>query len=132
MAFSLTHEVFEPGKDYLLLSSDGDISLDVLPDFAPRIAIAIQHHNCMRLVEDLRNSAFNLDTNGIIETQKYQADFLTDRGIPFTKVKRAIVVNEDRINPDDIAFFEQLSVNNGQKVKVFTDLYKAIEWITSD
>lgn len=130
MKFSITHEVFEPEKDYLLVTYEGEITLNVVTEYAPRIIIAIEHHKCMKMVEDLRLASFKMDTKEIINMQSFQADYLTSRGIPFTQVKRALVVDENLIPPRDLTFFETLSVNRGQKLKIFTDMIKAIKWIS--
>jgi hypothetical protein len=132
MSFLITLETYEPGKDYLLISYQGEFNLDVIKQFAPRIILAIKHRDCYRLLEDYRKTIFKKDAASITSMQTYQMENLINNGIPYSQVKRALMVDENQVSIQEMGFFESLSINNGQQVKVFYDMYKAIKWLNSD
>ncbi len=132
MKFTITHEVYEPVKDYLLITFEGEITIPILNEHAPKVVQAIRDYNCMRIVEDYRKATLSLDANEFIEAQNIQVDSLASKRISFVNVKRAMIVNENRISLDDMGFFEKMSVNNGQDLKVFTDMVQAINWIDEE
>jgi hypothetical protein len=129
MTFTITHEVYEPAKDYLLITYDGAITMNTLGELTPTVIAAIRDHNRLNLVEDYRKATLPMDTNEIIKAEKFYEDYFRSKGISYLNVKRALIVDENLISPDDMSFFETLSVNRGQKLKVFTDMIKAIKWI---
>jgi hypothetical protein len=132
MSFLINLETYEPGKDYLLISYEGEVNLDVIKLFAPRIILAIKHRDCYRLLEDYRKTIFNKDATTITSMQAFQMENLINNGIPYSQVKRALMVDENQVSIQEMGFFESLSINKGQQVKVFYDMYKAIKWLNSD
>ena len=132
MSFSISLETYEPGKDYLLISYEGEVNKKVIAKYAPRVALAMQHRDCYKLLEDYRKTIIKKDAAEISEIQTFQMEYLAEKGIPFTQIKRALVMDESLVTNQDMDFFASLSVNKGQQVKVFTDMYLAIKWLSTD
>ncbi|BCY16503.1 hypothetical protein hrd7_03520 [Leptolinea sp. HRD-7] len=130
--FSLTLEEYAPGKDYLLLTYIGELNIQAIFKHAPRIMIAIEHHKCYRMVEDYRQATMKMNASDLLKIQKFQINTLDKIGIRFTSIKRAMVINENNISPDEIEFYKMLSINQGQDLMVFTDMYQAIKWAVAD
>lgn len=59
-------------------------------------------------------------------------ELLIENGIPYNQLKRALVVDQDQSLVMDIEFFEKLNLNRGISIKVFTNMYKAIQWVVDD
>jgi hypothetical protein len=130
--FSITLESYSPGNDYLLLTYDGELSIQTIFRFSPRVSIAIEHNKCYRMVEDYRQATMNMKASDFSKVQNFQINTLEKLGIRFTHLKRAMVINDNNIPPDDLNFYEMLSINLGQNLKVFTDMYLAIKWLMED
>lgn len=83
-------------------------------------------------MEDYRKVKFNLSSIDINNMQKLQMELLIENGIPYNQLKRALVVDQDQSLVMDIEFFEKLNLNRGISIKVFTNMYKAIQWVVDD
>jgi hypothetical protein len=130
--FSLSCETFSLGNEYLLLTHEGEINIQAILENAPRIAVAIEHHKCFKLVEDYRMATLNMSSTELSKAQGIEADTLGKSGIQFTQLRRAMVIDESKISSEELEFFKMLSINNGQNLMIFTDLYKAIKWINDE
>lgn len=132
MSFSITRNTFEPGKEYLLLTYEGEVSMATIFEYGPLVLKKIKEEKITRLVEDYRKVKFNLNSTDINNMQKHQMDVLIENGISYNQIKRALVIDRDQALIMDIEFFEKLNLNRGISMKVFTDMYKAIQWVVSD
>jgi len=127
--FTLSCETYTPGNQYLLLTFEGEITIQAILEYAPRIAVAIEHHKCFKMVEDYRKATLHMNAHDLTKAQTIQVDSLNNSGIQFTRLQRAMVINEEMISSEELEFFRMLSINNGQNLMIFSDLYKAIKWI---
>jgi hypothetical protein len=127
--FTLSCETYAPGNEYLLLTFEGELNIQTILENAPRIAVAIEHHKCFKIVEDYRKATMRMNANDLAKAQSIQVDSLNRSGIQFTSLQRAIVIDENTISSREMEFFRMLSINNGQNMMIFSDLYKAIKWI---
>lgn len=132
MSFSITRNTFEPGKDYLLMAYDGDVSMATIVECGPLVLKKIKEEKITRLVEDYRKVKFNLKSTDINNIQKHQMDVLVENGISYSQIKREMVIDKDQALLEDIEFFQKLNLNRGISTKVFSDMYKAIQWVVSD
>lgn len=130
--FSISYETYVPGKEYLLLTYDGEIDIQTIFKYAPRILVAIQHHKCYRMVEDYRQSTLKMNASDFSKVQHFQANTLDKIGIRFTSIKRALIINEQNISLEEMEFYKMLSINQGQELSVFTDMHQAIDWIMAE
>jgi hypothetical protein len=74
------------------------------------------------LLNDLRGVERHLSLLDIYNLPKMSGEF----GFP-PRTKRAFVFSEDA---KDYQFFETVSVNRGQLVKIFEDIDEALAWLT--
>jgi hypothetical protein len=130
--FSITLEAYTPDNNYLLLTFDGELSIQTIFKYAPRISITIQQNKCYRIVEDYRLATLKMNANDYSKVQNFQIKNLEKIGIRFTRLKRAMVIDENNISPDDLNFYKMLSINLGQNLSVFSDMYQAIKWLMED
>ncbi len=130
--FSITLEEYAPGKDYLLITQIGKLTVQDIFKNAPRISIAIEHYKCFRLVEDYRQATIKMKSSDLTKIQNFYIKSLEKIGVRFTSVKRAMVIDENKIPPDEMEFYRMLSINQGQDLMVFSDMYQAIKWVIDD
>jgi hypothetical protein len=126
--FSLSYEAFIPGKEYLLLTFEGELNVQSIVKYAPRILVAIQHHKCYKLVEDYRKATLKMKASDFTRIQNFQVNMLEKIGIRLNRLKRAMVIDDRNISQDEMEFYKMLSINQGQNLMVFTDMLQAIDW----
>lgn len=130
--FSITLETYSPGNEYLLLTYDGELSIQTIFRYAPRISLTIQQNKCYRMVEDYRLATLKMNANDFSKVQNFQIKNLGKIGIRISRLKRAMVIDENNISQDDLDFYKMLSINLGQNLKVFSDMFLAIKWLMDD
>jgi hypothetical protein len=82
--------------------------------------------NCFLCLSDYRESTMKLSTLEILDIPKIIADLSAQRGIHPTRFKRAIVVARDA---GDFHFYETVTLNNMQNVRLFQDIDEAKQWL---
>lgn len=130
--FSITLEEYTPGKEYLLITQIGKLTIQDIFKNAPRISIAIEHYKCFTLVEDYRQAMIKMKASDLTKIQKIFISSMEKIGVRFTSVKRAMVIDENMVSPDEMEFYKMLSINQGQDLMVFTDMRQAIKWAVDD
>jgi hypothetical protein len=101
----------------------GKIDQQLVRDFLAELVTLVEKHRCTRTLNDLREADLALSMLDIYGIPK----LISQAGLGPT-TKRAVVVSASR---DDYHFFETVSVNLGQYVRVFTDFDKALKWVTA-
>ena len=99
----------------------GEITYSILPTFASDADDLLGKHDCHLLLNDLREADLQLSTLDLHEIPKLLSQF---DHIAFCK--RALVVSG---NMDDYQFFETVSVNRGDNVKIFRSFDEAEQWL---
>ncbi len=99
----------------------GELQASELPGFAADVIALLDKHNCVRVLNDLRKVDLRLSTMAIYNIP----ELVAGAGLQ-PNVKRAIVFRKDA---EDYEFFETVSINQGQFVRVFTDFDKALTWL---
>ena len=102
----------------------GVFHMTELPEFASEIVALLDKHNCECILSDLREVDLRFSTIDFYSIPK----LVTEAGVKH-HVKRAVVFSKDAKNYN---FFETVSQNRGQFVRVFTDFDKARAWIKGD
>ncbi len=114
---------YDPENDCIMASMEGDMDLNKLREFAKILTQEMEKNNCYKIFNDVRKINVKLSTTEIYNLPK----IIMEWGLkPFCK--RALVVANDF---NDIAFFETVSVNQLQNVKIFRDSDDAIKWLKS-
>jgi len=113
---------YDPQDRCVLGKITGPIEPNIVREFTGQVAELVTKTGCDRVLNDLREAEVQLTTTQILAIP----ESLTAVGMP-SWVKRAIVFQGE---PDDYAFFETVSLNRGQIVRVFTDYAAAREWLS--
>jgi len=99
----------------------GPLNAAELPKFASDASAFLHEHGCTRILNDLREVDLELSTVDIYDIPNLVAGSGIERS-----VKRAVVFSRD---VGDYQFFETVSVNQGQFVRVFEDFDVAVTWL---
>jgi hypothetical protein len=124
MPYEITYDA---DNECVMSRMTGQLDEQTIRAFIAEMALFLNQHHCTRILNDLR--AIN-DLSSTLTTYKIYTmpQYISQAGYP-PETKRAIVFNE--VEDENLAFFETVSRNQGQRVAVFTDFGEALEWLTS-
>ncbi len=118
MKYELT---YDKERNLIIGHVYGEFDSSLVTKMASDLADMIQKHGCNRLLNDLRSARITPSTIEIYTMPKSVAKFREA-----TRCKRALVVSGPL---KDYNFLETVSVNVGQRLKIFTDPDTAIDWL---
>jgi len=107
--------------DYLVIRIVGRASARVAGDIIAAVFREIASHNHTNLLIDIRGADGRL---GVLETFNLVSNYPVIQGV------RAAIVDRPE-HGSWFEFYETVTVNRGYHNRVFTDIDKAIEWLTS-
>ena len=104
----------------------GNLTLDEAKELIFDIGRVCAEKNCFLCLSDYREVILKLSTLDIYSIPHLLSDILASMGLPANKVKRAVVVAKDI---RDFEFFETVTINSGQSIKLFQDIDEAKQWL---
>ena len=114
---------YDATNDCMMCRMTGKVDLHLAQAFAVELIAQMTEHNCCCLLNDFREAEIAFSTLDLYEAPK----LLLQAGVGLT-IKRALVFKEAS---EDFAFFETVSVNQGQFVRTFRDFDEALAWIAT-
>ena len=121
----MPHEIqYDPANACMMCRLTGNIDQDLVMEFASALAPLMEEHGCTRVLNDFRGADLSVSYFDIYKIPKLPSVLKMTR-----LTRRALLLDE---LPEEIASYEDMSVNQGQFVKAFTDLDQAISWLTGD
>jgi len=105
----------------------GELTLDEVKEIITEIVIIAKEKACNLILSDFREATLRLSTIQIYELPKIPTKILASSGLNILRCKREIVEAEGL---NDYSFYENVMVNRGQKVRVFTNIDKAKKWLS--
>jgi hypothetical protein len=117
---------YEPEMGLIRLTLLDEITIPLLAELAQQLPALIVSHHCWYLLTDARATTMNISTMEIYEWPGMMAKYLEAAGLSIHKLARALVVNNAI---SDFNFYETVSVNRNQNVKLFYDIDMAIQWL---
>ena len=81
------------------------------------------------MLSDYRQAELDLSTLDIYLTPRLLAEALAPHGVRASSIKRAIVVSG---NLKDFHFFETVTLNTGQDLRMFQDMDAARKWLLEE
>lgn len=87
--------------------------------------------DCVLCLTDYRDAQLRLSTLDIYRIPAKVAEAAAAaHGLPWQRLKRALLVRESQLA--DLSFFETVTVNNNQKVRLFLDAEQARQWLRQE
>ena len=114
---------YDAETETIVLKVTGDVEVEAVKQAAPAVTALIREHRCRRMLTDMRGAAFRLDTFQIYRMPETMAQ----AGIG--SLRRAMVFSRDL---EDAKFYETVTANRAQFMKVFTDMDEARRWLASE
>ena len=123
----MSHQVtYNPDSRLIESNVQGDLSLEEAKQLIAEIGVTAKENNCFLCLSDYREATMNLSTVEIYEIPGILAGSLASMGVDAQKFKRAIVVGRSL---EDFHFYETVSLNTGQNIKLFLDMDEARKWL---
>ena len=123
----MSHTVtYNPETHIVETKAHGNLTLDEAKELISDIGQACVENNCFLCPSDYRDVTLKLSTLDIYSIPHILSETLASMGLPANKVKRAVVVAKDT---RDFEFFETVTINNGQNIKLFQDIDEAKKWL---
>lgn len=113
--------IYNPDWDCIVNTIIGIVDNEVALEAASQVAQLSKLHNCDKSLHDLRHVENKLSVMSIYKLPEQS----TEAGINRT-MKRAILL--DTVD-EDMKFYEDIAINRGLRVKIFTDLDSALKWL---
>ena len=121
MAFTLH---YDSENQCLMSCLEGEIGLEMIKEFAKRVAQELTKYHCRNTIYDIRRAISNLSTVDIYNLPQIIRETGQD-----VSCKRALITNNAS---DDLSFFETVSANQCQIVKIFNKTSDALKWFRKD
>ena len=123
MPFSVT---YNSPEGLIEMRVRGKLDLPTVQQLALQAAQIAKENDCRRVLSDYREAVLDLSTLQIYDLQNMLADIARTSGLRMESFKRALVVGADLA---DFAFFETVSQNRNQTVKLFNNIELAMQWL---
>ncbi len=104
----------------------GDLTRQEAEEIISGIIRTALETGCYLCLSDYRQAVMKLATMEIYKVPHLILDASLAQQLDAGKFKRAIVVSADQ---EDFHFFETVTVNSGQNLRVFEDVQTALEWL---
>jgi hypothetical protein len=104
-------------EDCVHASIEGEVDRALAQRYAREIIQQLRAHNCLRLLNDMRQASIKLSTIDIYDLPAWLEERLEEAGVS-RYVRRALLVARDF---NDYEFFETVTRNHGQLLEVFAD-----------
>ena len=127
-AMPQTIEYDEAGYIYVIYEGNFDVkgALAVLTE----VTSFVKEYDCHRVLADLRNATMNISTIHIYDLPGLLLGQAVKAGISLNHLKRAMVVPASQI--ENFRFFETVSFNRMQTLRLFRDVEEARAWLLAD
>lgn len=117
--------IYDPSSGLICVSLVGVIDKRIMDDLTKQTLRLVQQHSCFRVLADLRRASSAVSTLDLFQRARETAQHVSATNIP-PSYKRALVVGE---NIEDPLFFETVSQNREQQVRIFQDMETAKRWL---
>lgn len=106
--------------------AQGKLMLSEAKEIISEIAQIALEQNCFLCLSDYRKATIEMSTLQIYDIPRILSDIVISFGLHPGKFKRAIIAKESLI---DYQFFETVTMNIGQNIRLFQDIDKAKKWL---
>ncbi len=117
---------FRTEKGILFVTITGKLSLDHALEARAETAEIVKGQAVRRVLGDIRNADVDVSTNDIFQCTAALADLFP------SDTKHAVVFSSETCSREDAAFAENVAMNRGVLLKMFSQLDEARDWLLED
>jgi hypothetical protein len=123
----MSHRVIYTSELHVVESKvQGNLTLAEVKEIITEIAIIAKEKACNLILSDFREATLRLSITQIYELSNITTNIFGSFGLNILRCKRALVAAEGL---NDYSFHENVMVNRGHKIKVFTNMDTAKNWL---
>jgi len=123
----MTHTVtFNPALGVIETAAQGNLALQEVKEIISEISQVAIEQDCFLCLSDYREATIEMSTLQIYDIPRILSDIVTSFGFRPSKFKRAIIAEKSLI---DYQFFESVTLNQGQRIRLFQDIEEAKQWL---
>jgi hypothetical protein len=126
----MPHTIEYNDAGYIYVTYEGNFDIEGALELLNHVASSMREHNCYRVLADFRNATMNISTLHIYNLPKLLQNQAVKADISFHHLKRAMIV--PALHIENFRFFETVSSNRMQVIRVFQDLDEARAWLLAD
>jgi hypothetical protein len=120
---------YDPEKQLITGTLCGEINNLVLKEYVLEMEKMLDLSSIQHILSDYREAHFSLSTIQLFRLPDKHDELMNTLGLNVHKFKRALLINEHDLELGK--FFENVAMNRGQMVKVFTSESKALQWLAT-
>ncbi len=106
----------------------GELAWNEVQKVASEAAQALSDHDCHLLFADFREAELRLSTLELYNLPNAISDIVAASGLRIHAIKRAALIGPTDVR--DFEFFEDVTANRGQNMKLFRDIDEARRWLS--
>jgi hypothetical protein len=123
----MTHTVtYNPDPGVIHTIAQGKLTLSEAKEIITEIAQLAIEKNCFLCLSDYRQVTMEMTTLQIHDLPKILSTIVASLGLRPSQFRRAIIAEKDS---KDYLFFETVTLNNAQQVRLFQDVEEAKKWL---
>jgi hypothetical protein len=128
--FTMSIQVTFDEKDNLIVCKmDELLDWQVMERLAVEISRSVIETKCRKILVDLRQGSIHLSTAKIVMTPKKLAGEFQKHGVAVESLTRAVLIGSGAV---DFHFLENVSLNQNQRMRIFTDKFIARQWLMKE
>jgi hypothetical protein len=108
--------------------AEGTVTQEEMREIALDVGVLARKKACFRALNDSRQVKYALTTVEIFNLPRMVAEQFALQGIKLPEMKRALVARFT----NDNKFYETVTINAGQNMRLFQDMDKARQWLLED
>jgi hypothetical protein len=123
----MTHTViYNPALGIIETVAQGNLNLSEAKEIIYEITQIAVDKDCFLCLSDYRKATLAMSTLQIYDIPKILSDIVTSAGLRPSKFKRAVIAEK---SSKDYHFFETVTLNMGQHIRLFQDIEEAKKWL---
>jgi hypothetical protein len=117
---------FRTDKGILFVTITGKLSVDDVLEVLSETARVVNDQTVRRVLGDVRSADVDVSTNDVFRCTVSLADMFPNH------VKYALVFSPETFRIEEATFAEDVAVNRGVLLKMFTELSEAHDWLLAE
>jgi len=127
---AMTHTIEYDDAGYIYVIYEGNFDVRGALAVLTEVASFVKEYDCHRVLADFRNATMNISTLHIYDLPELLVGQAVKAGISLHHLKRAMVAPVSQM--ENFRFFETVSFNRMQTLRLFRDVEEARAWLLAD
>lgn len=123
----MPHKIFHDSElDIIQVQYQGELTITAAKELIAQTAAVASEKSCRLVLLDMRQAVVKVSITNLFELPGFMSGVSANQNLNTHLLKRAVIAIRDL---PAYHFFETVTLNRGQNVRVFTDPSQAYEWL---